>query len=314
MQVTLDQFLTIRASRGEPKPVLEDKAKAMRETYACFAPLSHTQHHPSHSKNRKPHWRDDRDVRNKTVRHDATMRTEVVKIGSRELSRENLARKDFLALTNKLTHQNKDHICKTLKNVYREDFVALYVELLWDMMQRSPDYVPLYIDILQALSHTSTKPHEWRSAIENVWKSYLENAKWLPPHDLQESEEYDEFCDFVKWKKRSIGALHALAKLSESRWIPDSVMTTIIPKITEAVTLELQANPTGSKVSDLLMDQVLHILREKNESWCALARPWAENLSANVATFRPATKFKMLDVSEACFPKLIPPKNCPKKR
>lgn len=320
-QIALDRFLDVRKAWSEPSTQIATKAEELRANYACFgqqttpaapvAATNSTNHRPSHHKGR--HWRDDRKDHGQ---HGVANRTDVVKIGSRELSRENLARKDFMALMNKLTEQNKDHIFQTIKNVYREDCTPVYVQILWDIMQRSPTFIDLYMAAFQVLVKSS-KSSAWAKTWAAIWHDFKVERLWQPSADIiGEDGDYDEFCDFVKWKKRTLAAMNVLPLLAKQNWIPIQEVEDMIQNILHECDAEL-ARVNGSKVSDAYIDELSAILKNGDDAWKGQVWTWACNWEQRSHELRNATRFKMLDLTESCASKLKAPvhqNNSAKKR
>lgn len=305
-QITLDQFFKVRSLGAEPTHHLDAKAKCMKETYTCFNVIpngnfhgasSNTHHHHNASRNHKGrYWKDDKDRRHEVLR------TDIIKIGSRELSRESLARKDFLALMNKLSLQNKEHIFKTIRNVFREDCIHVYVEILWDMMQRSSDFIPLYVAALDVLASVSKSPNVWITHWENIWQQFCEKRSWTPSKEIadQEQDDYNEFCDFVKWKKRTLGALKALIPLSNKKWIQLNVGEYMLPILMTNCYEELNES-NGNKITDIYIEEMITLITHGDVSWKELVRGWAQQMiDTKQQKLRPATRFKLLDLNDIC--------------
>lgn len=316
IQIPLDQFFVVRASTS-PVPHLESKASSFREKYTCFHPpvassssgpgTSHAHmrkggrfiqhHHNTHSSSSSV-------APSATRRHEAN-RTDVVKIGSRELSRENLAKKDFLALMNKLTQQNKAQIYQSINHVFREDCIPIYVQILWDSMQRAPDFIGLYMGAQDVLIQSSKSRDVWDKQWAILWNTFLETKGWAPKEQLLLEEDYDEFCDFVKWKKRTLGALRAWMALSKSPSVPQAAPKVLVQQILQDCNSELDKNNKGSKLTDTFLEEIRCFFREGTEPEIRdIIASWVEERkqshSCGFAQLRPSTRFKMLDVQDAC--------------
>lgn len=138
------------------------------------------------------------------------------KIGMRELSREALAKKEFFAVVNKIAPQNKDAILK--KIAFRDEFLDVYVKLLWDAFLRSPEYQTLYIDVLDTIAQHFTRSAVCESIERVLWIDYIQERRWLfaPTSD---GEEYNDFCDHVKLKKQIVASVNAWALITKSKYI-----------------------------------------------------------------------------------------------
>ena len=287
--VPLDHFLLFQASVS-PSPALVEKAVQLRTSFGCFqedVPRKWASKNPSH--------------RNQ-VEYSKPQRIEKVKIGNRDLSRENIARKDFLALMNKLSDNNRSSILQTLKHVFREDCIDVYLQVTWDQMQRCADYHDLHVSVLKTIHGLITSPQLWREKWDALWNGFVEKQAWKPSTELLQEEDYDEFCDFVKWKKRALSSLHAWKKLERHGWV-QNVNETLMPSICELCDEELFTTH-GSKLTDILLDEMIVLISDGNHSPHVhrFLRKW----DANCESLRPSTKFKLFDVREHVAAKMKP--------
>lgn len=114
--------------------------------------------------------------------------------------------KELMALLNKLSPSNVDKIVKGVQAIYVADHLETYIQVMWDLMQRQPDYQPLYIQVLRAVA-TKDELVEGFGRLYEVWR--LDVATESPVVE----EGYDGFCDYVKWKKRKEAAGQGLMRL-----------------------------------------------------------------------------------------------------
>lgn len=221
-------------------------------------------------------------------------RTDVIKIGCKDLSRENLARKDFLALMNKLTEQNKPSVLQSVKNVYRDGCVEIYVNTLWDFILRNPDSLVLYMDVQKTLAKAAQNEDVWRRLWGERWDKYVRERGWalaLP----QDGTNYDEFCDYVKLRKQTLAALKGWVYLQSHDWLQSvDVFQGIAPPITQECD-RLLAGADGTALVDFFIEelQVLVAWRISEDvvSWIDAWKPRLNEL-------RPSTRFKLLDLWE----------------
>jgi hypothetical protein len=180
--------------------------------------------------------------RRKGYHHHHHKKAERPRIGVREFSREDISRKDFTANLNKLSRQNYEAILRLIRITYNSNFLSNYMEILWTMMVRQPDFQDLHIQVIHHL--LSITPPERKVQAQAYWterfQTYFQSRPWLPPSSefLQAtSEEYDTFCDYLKWKKNTGAGLVAWLRLMESDIIPadfQRCFTTVASHIEEA--------------------------------------------------------------------------------
>ena len=137
------------------------------------------------------------------------------KIGNRDTSKEATLKKDVQSLLNKLTHQNYETILKKIKDHFHVDYIELFMSIIWNAIQLQPDFQDLYIRMLRHI-YTSVED-EWvtlsNQQWDTIWKNYIQQHQWKLPYDLVErSHNYNDFCDYVKEKKRLISIAQAWAR------------------------------------------------------------------------------------------------------
>lgn len=290
MSVSLDQFLYIRGTlAGKSIPSLVEKSKHLKSSCTCFA--SGGNQTPSY------HTSTSSFTHNLSHRHvsghsrPGPARTDIIKIGCRDLSRENLARKDFLALMNKLTDTNRETIFRGLKNVYRSGCTSIYVQIIWDMMQRSPNFITMYISVIDILA-TCDEKEAWKQQWTCVWDTFIGENAWDPrKHCPNDNDAYDEFCDAVKWKKRVLAGVVALACLSEKDWISEKVGDILVEKVLAQI--DVQADP---RMTEIMLDEIKALLPHLSYEATLVVAKWCN--SVDNSAVRPASRFKLLDLSD----------------
>lgn len=218
--VSLDTFLALSPS---PSNVMTQVAADLVKSYACFKE-DIVRHHKGNSYTKKH-----------------TSAVEKPRIGMRELSREAIARKEFLALINKLSPQNASNIITQCKTSIRPEFLPMYVDMLWNAMMQSPDFQNLYIDVFTAIDSLYSVTVD----IRRIWDTYLENKAWLPK-PTEEGHSYDDFCDQVKAKKRAIASVKGWVYLYMNKLCKDDVMHVLFR---EMVNMDA---PTDAVIDELI--------------------------------------------------------------
>lgn len=313
-QVPLQVFLQIRTRSDLVDVEAASKAQQLQDTYACFKISGDCHQHHRHGKHAHTHggssnrWSRKGPAADRHKDERRLTRTEVVKIGSKELSRQNLARKDFMALMNKLSRQNKLHIHQTVQNVFREDCLSVYVDILWDLMQRSADLITLYMEVIDVLVHVSENKESWPLKWAKTWDEFEQGGGPAPNQELLADDDYGEFCDYIKWKKRTNGALCACVHLAKAGYIRSTIpMDTaeLIKVAFDETILPSDLQPSGTKVSDAHIDQLRCMIAEEHGLCCDrcirdAALAWCEGWCSKGSHLRPSTRFKMLDLMELC--------------
>jgi hypothetical protein len=187
-----------------PNPILQE----ILAKYPCF------QEKTDHRFGSNSKWNHGTHFSKKTP-HSSSMK-ERPKIGNKDTSKEAILKKDIQSLLNKLTHQNYEIILKQIKGHFHVDHMELFMSILWNAIQLQPDFQELYIHMLQQIYHSVQD--EWvillNAQWNTIWCHYIEQHQWKLPYDLVErSHNYNDFCDYVKEKKRLISISQAWARL-----------------------------------------------------------------------------------------------------
>lgn len=295
-QVSADQFLSLRESVSSHRSEkLREKHEFLLQTFACFNPsVSNTTsappiYHAKHKRNR----------------HELKgNRTEKVRIGCRDLSRENFGRKDFMALMNKMTAANKDTILQSIRNAYRDECQNIYTEITWNMMQKSPEFHELHLRVITAIEDSTTRKSEWRDSWQQIANDFVSEQRWFPPDSVLQSDDYDEFCEFVKWRKSTIASIRALCMLEDHGWLTSSYRDCTLQALLKSIDSRIkEENSHGDKVMDALIEQLYALLTtiapECETSVMTNVSHWyAANIRGSLNVLRPATRFKLYDLYE----------------
>lgn len=294
--------------------ILQRSIDQLKEKYPMLTQTSNThggfgRHFHGDS---KPHFS------NKFTKHGdrgghTNRRAERPRIGTRELCREDMSRKDFIANMNKLSRQNYDSILRLIRTTYNSNFLSNYMDIVWDLMIRQADYQDLHIQVIEHLLQLT--PSEKKTMVSQYWNQkctdFFENKRWVPEGDIREAlqsnsnEEYDEFCDYIKWKKRIGASFQAWIRLMVSTLIDakyDVCFCHILESIEEAIKEKQHKYLDCLLEWCLLIHKVLPIhdesfmqlytslaLNEKIDQWKEIIKE--QKLSS-------AFRFKLMDIQE----------------
>lgn len=160
-------------------------------------------------------WTPPKKYNNASVSHNQIPK-ERTKIGNKDTSKEAVLLKDFQSLLNKLTHKNYNAIVIKIKRIFDEEYLSLFIELLWTYLQKQPEFQGLYIQILESFYPLLQDDRiiEMGTHWNNLWRSYIASKKWQLSRELvEQSHNYQDFCDYVKEKKRLLAVSQAWARL-----------------------------------------------------------------------------------------------------
>jgi hypothetical protein len=251
---------------------------------------------------------------------------ERVRIGGVVATKEEKVKREFFSLMNKLTHQNKASVFKTVTESHvacttdatEPVNIRIFVSIVWDMMLRNKDSQKLYIDVLQLF------PEELvLSECNHLWSNYNALRKWLPPETISGSDiinsEYDEFCDFVKWKKHSIASVQGLFMLYVKNMIDQdaelmqSLATTLTKECSNQLSIQenkqLDSMSTCAQVASALLEQInalivvvkheksITSLNDRSEV-ISIVSKFSEYHRLLAETYPPSVRFKIYDMCD----------------
>jgi len=208
------------------------------------------------------------------------------KINVGDNSPEAITSKQFRSFINKLTNTNIENLKKQIID-FKLEYINIYIKIIWDMSQRSLEYQNAYLIIIENFNYKIIKDE-----IVKLWLDYYDNKFWYPSENLLK-DDYDDFCDFTKWKTRAINSIYMWIKLEKKEIIYD-VVDSITENIINNIIELFKINPNGSLLIDALCEQLVITIKDR--------KPQENELnkinSIDQSKLRPSTKFKFLDIKD----------------
>lgn len=201
-------------------------------------------------------------------------------------------KKQFLSIMNKLTPENLSILYEKYKSSISETHVDIYVDTCFEYIQRSPQFSRTYVDFLQLLSkHMKIMPQ-----LHEIIHNFLNTQQWKPGH-IPEDDCYDEFCNYVKWKKMVTGYIQAIVYMIHLRLLPAE----IIRKLTKTIVLQCEHTNCVKEI-EIYLSHLYECLQSK---YCPYEQIRICITKLEISTgLTSAVKFKMLDIQEACAKKM----------
>lgn len=138
------------------------------------------------------------------------------KIGIQDSSIAATIKKELQSLLNKLTETNFQTILVKVIQLFDMTYVSIFIDIIWSYLQRQPDFQVLYIQMIEKIYEKLSEDSYIEIGIvwNGIWRKYLSVKEWKLNKELVEtSHNYNDFCDYVKEKKRSISTIQAWARL-----------------------------------------------------------------------------------------------------
>jgi len=244
--INIDQFLFVRKNVTIANNKYVCKAENLVKEYKCFTEDEKGDKWFS----RKPSATYNTIIKNPVV-NSRIQKFKIHNDTNEEIHRE------FLSFMNKLSDKNKNSTINFIRSHCKQAYIDKYIEIIWDMMLRSPDYQSNYIEILKEISNISNIT--LISSIKLMWILFLTNKKWIPSEELLNEDDYDEFCDFLKWKKRSLASIKAYSLFIKEGWIDEDVFITLLQNIITDGKYYIRLNnrlKSDDKMLDIILDHI----------------------------------------------------------
>jgi vacuolar-type H+-ATPase catalytic subunit A/Vma1 len=119
-----------------------------------------------------------------------------------EFTKTSETKRSLIGYLNKLSNKNKDVIYEKLKDIINntDDKLDEIFNIIINYIKTNDDNI--YSNILELFDKDFLS-----SKIDMYWDNYLVNKEWNPPSYIYENnllllnDEYDLYCDYIKWKK-----------------------------------------------------------------------------------------------------------------
>ena len=211
--------------------------------------------------------------------------------------------REFIGLLNKITHDNEDKIITKLKDIITYENIGIYIPIIWDMMLRCPQFQNIYIHVIDLIRKENNVINI--QECDDIWEDYKLHNKWIPDTSiLSDSNDYDEFCDYVKWKKRSVAAINGFMLLSKNNIVDYNIIQELTPYIIDITYSYINEKELGIPVQliSALLEQIIVLLNTLKLYKCEKSKEYiskfVKNNEKNINDLQPVIKFKMLDIIE----------------
>lgn len=186
-----------------------------------------------------------------------------------DFSDNSSTKRALIGYLNKLTGKNKDVICEKIKSIIdNKTAQASQAEelflIIWSYIKVTDSIGGdnIYIKLLEYFDSTFLA-----NIIDKLWNNYLNNKEWIPPKFIFDNNllllnnEYELYCDYIKWKK----GVHNLNII----WIKykPSEIPQLLNNIYDYLTEKCIGNPLIHKyIIDIFIEQILKILKKLNNN------------------------------------------------
>jgi len=171
-----------------------------------------------------------------------------------EFTKTSETKRSLIGYLNKLSNKNKDFIYEKLKDIIdnSKDTLDEIFSIIINYIKTNEDNI--YSDILDFFDKDFLT-----SNINIYWDNYLTNKEWNPPTYIYENnllllnDEYNLYCDYIKWKK----SIHNMNKV----WVKykESELIILLNNICEHINYIINED-VHKYILDILLEQIYKIL------------------------------------------------------
>lgn len=218
---------------------IKNKAVELNDTYSCFK----SYYDPKMIWVKKNYNKKEKPVASKNRFH----------IIIPDFTDNSLLKRKLVGLLNKITTKNKNTIYESIKEIINANDKNSVFEIIWEYIKLNEN--SLYTNILTFFDGNILQDN-----IDAKWNKYIELREWDPPKTIYDNDilllndEYDLYCDYIKWKKNinNLNKLWIKFKLSE--------IHVLLEVLFEHTINILKENKEYKHILDIFLEQLFKIL------------------------------------------------------
>lgn len=206
---------------------------------------------------------------------------------------------------NKLTAKNRDVIYEKIKAIIDANNTEELFLIIWSYIKVCDvSVVPSAVAVVPSDDNLYIKLLDYFDnafltlMINKLWDNYINQKEWIPPKYIFENNllllnnEYELYCDYVKWKKGIHNTNVIWAKYKQ----PD--IPRLLDDIYEYLTNECFGRPHIHKyIIDIFLEQILKVLKSTQTD--AYKTPIVDKIkSLDIKSFDSSTKFLIYNIIE----------------
>jgi vacuolar-type H+-ATPase catalytic subunit A/Vma1 len=173
-----------------------------------------------------------------------------------EFSKTSEIKRSLIGYLNKLSHKNKENIYEKIREIINNNVMLDEIfNIILNYIKTSED--DIYCNILELFDKDYVALN-----IDKIWDNYLTNKEWNPPQYVYENnllllnDEYDLYCDYIKWKKNIHNMNKVWAKYKNDELIV--LLNNIYNHVEEIINEDVH-----KYILDILLEQIYKLLSIK---------------------------------------------------
>mgnify|MGYP001204424762 CR=1 FL=1 len=251
---------------------IKNKAVEINDTYSCFK----SYYDPKMIWVKKNYNKKEKNVSTKNRFH----------IIIPDFTDNSMLKRKLVGLLNKITTKNKNTIYESIKEIINANDKNSVFEIIWEYIKLNENI--LYTNILTFFDENILQEN-----IEAKWNNYIEFEEWKPPKKIYDNDilllndEYDLYCDYIKWKKNinNLNKLWLKFKLNE--------IYVLLEVLFENTINILKENKEYKHILDIFLEQLFNIL-----SVTKTAKIINKIKNIDISKFNNSTKFLIYNILE----------------
>jgi hypothetical protein len=218
---------------------IKNKAVELNDTYSCFK----SYYDPKMIWVKKNYNKKEKPITTKNRFH----------IIIPDFTDNSMLKRKLVGLLNKITTKNKNTIYESIKEIIEANEKNSVFEIIWEYIKLNEN--SLYTNILTFFDENILQDN-----IDAKWKNYIELREWDPPKTIYDNDilllndEYDLYCDYIKWKKNinNLNKIWIKFKLSEIHFLLEVLFEHTIDILKE--------KKVYKHILDIFLEQLFKIL------------------------------------------------------
>jgi hypothetical protein len=218
---------------------IKNKAVELNDTYSCFK----SYYDPKMIWVKKNYNKKEKPITTKNRFH----------IIIPDFTDNSMLKRKLVGLLNKITTKNKNTIYESIKEIIEANEKNSVFEIIWEYIKLNENC--LYTNILTFFDENILQDN-----IDAKWKNYIELREWDPPKTIYDNDilllndEYDLYCDYIKWKKNinNLNKIWIKFKLSEIHFLLEVLFEHTIDILKE--------KKVYKHILDIFLEQLFKIL------------------------------------------------------
>jgi len=173
-----------------------------------------------------------------------------------EFSKTSEIKRSLIGYLNKLSHKNKENIYEKIREIINNNVMLDEIfNIILNYIKTSED--DIYCNILELFDKDYVALN-----IDKICDNYLTNKEWNPPQYVYENnllllnDEYDLYCDYIKWKKNIHNMNKVWAKYKNDELIV--LLNNIYNHVEEIINEDVH-----KYILDILLEQIYKLLSIK---------------------------------------------------